>query len=135
MSCTRVPRPPLVCLFIPYRNPFPGASGGIRFKRGDRLTDRHIAGPVLSALVPASIAGSMKDEIFQAASNTLRTFAVRRRKWNPAVGGDLLIDPGAGTEKVTQLVVGATASGSRSWALEPAHRTVAAFDTLLVAGF
>jgi hypothetical protein len=37
---------------------------------------------VLSALVPASIAGSMKDEIFQAASNTLRTVAVRRRKWN-----------------------------------------------------
>jgi hypothetical protein len=32
---------------------------------------------VLSALVPASIAGSMKDEIFQAASNTLKTVAVR----------------------------------------------------------
>jgi hypothetical protein len=38
---------------------------------------------VLSALVLASIAGSMKGEIFQAASNTLRTVAVRRRKWNP----------------------------------------------------
>jgi ADYC domain len=37
---------------------------------------------VLSALVPASIAGSMKDAIFQAASNTLKTVAVRRRKWN-----------------------------------------------------
>jgi hypothetical protein len=37
---------------------------------------------VLSALVPASIAGTMKDEIFQAASNTLKTVAVRRRKWN-----------------------------------------------------
>jgi hypothetical protein len=37
---------------------------------------------VLSALVPESIAGSMKYEIFQAASNTLRTVGVRRRKWN-----------------------------------------------------
>lgn len=37
---------------------------------------------VLSALVPASMAGSMKEGIFQAASNTLRTVAVRRRKWN-----------------------------------------------------
>jgi hypothetical protein len=37
---------------------------------------------VRPALVPASIAGSMKEEIFQAASNTLRTVAVRRRKWN-----------------------------------------------------
>jgi hypothetical protein len=44
---------------------------------------RHAAADrVLSALVPASIAGSMKDEIFQAACNTLRTVAVRRRKWN-----------------------------------------------------
>jgi transposase len=37
---------------------------------------------VLSALVPASITGSMKDKIFQAACNTLKTVAVRRRKWN-----------------------------------------------------
>jgi Flp pilus assembly pilin Flp len=37
---------------------------------------------VLLALVPASIAGSMKDEIFQAASNTLKTVTVRRRKRN-----------------------------------------------------
>jgi hypothetical protein len=37
---------------------------------------------VLSALAPASIADRMKVEIFQAACNTLRTVAVRRRKWN-----------------------------------------------------
>jgi tRNA (mo5U34)-methyltransferase len=37
---------------------------------------------VLSALAPASMAGRMKVEIFQAACNTLRTVAVRRRKWN-----------------------------------------------------
>jgi hypothetical protein len=37
---------------------------------------------VLSALAPPSIAGRMKAEIFQAACNTLRTVAVRRRKWN-----------------------------------------------------
>jgi hypothetical protein len=49
------------------------------------------------------------------------------KKVEPAVvDGDLLIGSGSGTEKVTQLVVGATESASRSWALEPAHRTVAA---------
>jgi hypothetical protein len=42
------------------------------------------------------------------------------------VGGDLLIGTGTGTEKVTQLVVGPAEFASRSWALEPAHRTVAA---------
>jgi hypothetical protein len=36
----------------------------------------------LSALVPESIAGSMKEGIFQAACSTLRIVAVRRRKWN-----------------------------------------------------
>jgi hypothetical protein len=57
---------------------------------GDPVTVTHatpdeielLAGTVLSALVPTSIAGSMMDEIFQAASNTLKTVAVRRRKWN-----------------------------------------------------
>src|ERR1700722_6478351 len=48
------------------------------------------------------------------------------------VGGDLLIGSGAGTEKATQLVVGATEFASRSWALEPAHRTVAAFDAAMI---
>jgi hypothetical protein len=37
---------------------------------------------VLSALVPASIAGSMEEGIFQAACNTVNTVAERRRKWN-----------------------------------------------------
>jgi transposase-like protein len=37
---------------------------------------------VLSARVSASIAGSMNEENFQAAYNTLRTVAVRRRKRN-----------------------------------------------------
>jgi hypothetical protein len=37
---------------------------------------------VLSALAPTSIVGRMKVEISQAACNTLRTVAVRRRKWN-----------------------------------------------------
>src|SRR3984957_2056114 len=48
------------------------------------------------------------------------------------VGGDLLIGSGAGTEEVAQLVVGATEFASRSWALEPAHRTVAAFDAAMI---
>jgi hypothetical protein len=52
-----------------------GLGGGA----GDQLDDGQV---VLSALVPASIAGPMRDEIFQAASNTFRTVAVRRRKWN-----------------------------------------------------
>ena len=47
-----------------------------------RAAPIQVARTVLSALVPASIAGSMKDEIFQAASNTLKNVAVRRRKWN-----------------------------------------------------
>ena len=45
-------------------------------KRGNRSTQ--ILFRVLSALV----AGSMKDEIFQAASSVLKTVAVRRMKWN-----------------------------------------------------
>src|ERR1700729_1358622 len=48
------------------------------------------------------------------------------------VGGDLLIGSAAGTEKVTQLVVGATEIASRSWTLKPAHRTVAAFDAAMI---
>jgi hypothetical protein len=48
------------------------------------------------------------------------------------VGGDLLIGSGAGTEKVTQLVAGPAGFASRPWALEPAHRTVAAFDTTMI---
>jgi hypothetical protein len=49
-----------------------------------------------------------------------------------AVGGDWLIGSGAGTEKVTQLVVGATESARRSWAPEPTHRNEAAFDAALI---
>jgi hypothetical protein len=45
---------------------------------------------------------------------------------------DLLIGSGAGTEKVMQLVVGPAEFASRSWALEPVHRTVAAFDTTMI---
>jgi hypothetical protein len=48
------------------------------------------------------------------------------------VGGDLLIGSGAGTEEVAQLVVGATEFASRSWAFEPAHRTIATFDTAMI---
>jgi transposase len=45
--------------------------------------DRGGAHPqVLSVLAPASIAGWTKNECSQAACNTLRTVAVRRRKWN-----------------------------------------------------
>ena len=70
---------------------------------------------------------------FQVASNTLKTVAVRRKKWNSTVaGGDLLIGSGAGTEEVAQLVVGATEFASRSRALEPAHRTIAAFDATMI---
>jgi hypothetical protein len=48
------------------------------------------------------------------------------------VGGDVLIGSRARTEKVTQFVVGATESISRSWALEPAHRTVAALHPAMI---
>jgi hypothetical protein len=46
----------------------------------------------------------------------------------PATGEGLLIGSEAEPEKVTQLVVGATKFGGRSWALEPAHRTLSAFE-------
>jgi hypothetical protein len=71
------------------------ASAGTKKVKGDKIvafSDRRCnvaaqARPqanlrVLSGLVPASIADSMKDEIFQAASNKFKTVAVRRRKWN-----------------------------------------------------
>jgi hypothetical protein len=48
------------------------------------------------------------------------------------VGGDLLIGSGAGTEEVAQLVVDTTKFVSRSWALEPTHRTVATFDAVMI---
>ena len=48
------------------------------------------------------------------------------------VGGDLLIGSGAGTEEVAQFVVGTTKFASRSWALEPTHRTVATFDAAMI---
>jgi hypothetical protein len=48
------------------------------------------------------------------------------------VGGDLLIGSAAGTEKVTQLVVGPAEFAGRSWALEPAHLTVSVFDAAMI---
>src|SRR5580692_2051905 len=48
------------------------------------------------------------------------------------VGGHLLIGSGAGTEKVAQLVLGTAEVVRRSWALEPAHRAVAAFNTAMI---
>ena len=48
------------------------------------------------------------------------------------VVGDLLIGSGAGTEKVTQLVVDTAEFAGRSWILEPAHRTIAAFDAAVI---
>jgi hypothetical protein len=48
------------------------------------------------------------------------------------VGGDLMIGLGVGTEEITQLVVSATEFASRSWAIEPARRTVAAFDAAMI---
>jgi hypothetical protein len=44
----------------------------------------------------------------------------------------VLIGSRAGTEEVTQLIVAATEFASRSWALEPAHRTVATFDAAMI---
>jgi len=88
---------------------------------------------VLSAIVPASVArldgGGEFSGGFQYAQNRCGA----AKKVEPAVvGGDLLIGSGAGTEEVAQLVVGPAKSASRSWALEPAHRTVAAFDATMI---
>ena len=74
----------------------------------------------------------MKDEIFQAAP-TLSDRCGAAKEVEPAVfGGDLLIGSGAGTEEVAQLVVGPAEFASRSWALEPAHRTIPAFDAAMI---
>jgi hypothetical protein len=48
------------------------------------------------------------------------------------VGEDSLIGSGPGTKKVTQLGMGATEFAGRSWAFEPEHRTVTAFDAAMI---
>jgi hypothetical protein len=75
----------------------------------------------------------MKDEIFSGGLQHAQNRCGATKEAEPAVvGGDLLIGSGAGTEKVTQLVIGTTEVASRSWALEPAHRAVAAFDAAMI---
>src|ERR1700750_2432209 len=65
--------------------------------------------------------------------HTQKNLCGAAKEVEPAVvGGDLPIGSGAGTEKVTQLVVGPAEFASRSWALEPAHRAVAAFDAAMI---
>jgi hypothetical protein len=94
---------------------------------------RVVSEEVLSVLVPASIAGSMKDEIFSGGLQHSQDRCGAAKEVKPAVvGGDLLIGAGAGTEEVAQLVVGTTEFSGRLWALEPAHRAVAAFDAAMI---
>src|ERR1700728_2064087 len=89
--------------------------------------------PVLSALVPASIAGSDEGRDFLGGfQDTQNRCGAAKEVERAVVGVGLLIGSGAGTEKATQLVVGATEFAGRSWALEPAHRTVAAFDAAMI---
>ena len=72
----------------------------------------------------------MKDETFQGGFQHTQSGCGAAKVVEPAVvGGDWLVSSRAGTEKVTQLVV---ESASRSWAREPAHRTVAAFDAAMI---
>jgi hypothetical protein len=62
----------------------------------------------------------MKVEIFSSGFQYSQHRCGAAKEVEPAVvGGDLLIGSGAGTEKVTQLVVGAAESASRSWHLNP----------------
>jgi FkbM family methyltransferase len=48
------------------------------------------------------------------------------------VGRNMLMGTGAGAEEVTQLIVASTEALSRSWALEPTHRLVAALDAAVI---
>jgi hypothetical protein len=66
---------------------------------------------------------------FQQAQNRC---CVTKEVESAVVGGDLLMGAGAGTEEVTQLVVGPAEAASRSRALESTHRTAAAFDTAMI---
>src|ERR1700761_2971649 len=74
----------------------------------------------------------MKDEISGGFQHPQNRCGAAKKVEPAVVGGDLLIGTGAGTEKVTQLVIGPAEFASRSSALEPAHRTVAAFDAAMI---
>jgi hypothetical protein len=88
---------------------------------------------VLSAFAPAGIAEVAGKRDFSGGLQHTQNRCGAAKEVEPAVvGGDLLIGSGAGTEKITQLVVGATEFAGRSWALEPAHRTIAAFDAAMI---
>src|SRR5580698_6051443 len=88
----------------------------------------------MSAHVPASISGSMAEEIFVSGFQHTQNRCGTAKKMEPAaVGGDCLIGSGAGTEEVTQLVVGLAKSAGRSWALEPARWTIAAYDAAMIS--
>ena len=83
--------------------------------------------------MPASIVDGIEDEVFLGRFQHTQNRCGAAKEMEPAVfGGDLLIGSGAGTEEVTQLVVGTTEFAGRSRALEPAHRTAAAFDTAMI---
>ena len=83
--------------------------------------------------MPASIVGEIEIESPSGGLQDTQNRGGAAKEVEPAIfGGDLLIGSGAGTEVVTQLVVGATEFASRSAALEPAHRTVSAFDTAII---
>ena len=88
---------------------------------------------VLSAVVPASIVGGIEVEIISGGLQHIQNRCGAPKEVEPTVfGGDLLIGSGAGTDEVTQLVVGATEVASRSGSLEPMHRTVSAFDATMI---
>jgi hypothetical protein len=88
---------------------------------------------VLSALVPASIVDGIEIEISSGGVQHTQNRGGAAKEVEPSVfGGDLLIGSGAGTDEVTQFVVGATEVSSRSGALEPTHRTVSAFDAAMI---
>ena len=75
----------------------------------------------------------MKDEIFSGGFQHAQNRCGAAKKVKPAVvGGDFLIGSGAGTEEVTQLVVGAAETASRVWAFEPTHRSIAALNATMI---
>jgi hypothetical protein len=87
---------------------------------------------VLSALAPASMTGRLKVRFLGCLQNPQNRCCVAKEVEPAVIGGDWLIGWGARTEKVAHLVVGTTEGASRSWALEPAHRTAVAFDAAMI---
>jgi len=87
---------------------------------------------VLSALVPASIAGSMKDEDFSGGFQHTQDCCGAAKEVERTVSRRRLADWFRERRKLRNSSVGDDRMRQPSWAFEPAHRTIATFDTAMI---